>query len=67
MTDHIMGELAAQSEREGMQGAMPEGGGAGQFNSKVPNAVGGGNAQMNDIMPDRVQGGEQQRVNNPGV
>lgn len=71
MTNVVTGELASQAEREGMQGGlegqMGEGlQGAGQFNSKVPNASGGANNQMRDIMPDRVQGGEQVQRENPG-
>lgn len=71
MTNVVTGELAAQAEREGMEGGLQGqmGGelqGAGQFNSKMPNASGGANNMMKSIMPDKVQGGGQVSRENPG-
>ena len=62
-TDHITGELFAQTDR-GQAGAAPS-------NGEIPRAVpttrasAGGNRTIREIFPDKVQGGEMQKRQAP--
>lgn len=66
-TNHIVGELTAQAQREGGQ-TQPDGQVAPQGgNSTLPGAEQGGNRNMNSIMPGKIQGGAQAAAQTPGV
>lgn len=63
-TDHIVGELTAQAQRE--SGQMGEEGMQGG-NSALSGAEQGGNRDMNSLMAGKVQGGGQASAMTPGV
>lgn len=61
-TNHIVGELTAQSQRESGQPGAGQGG-----NSTLSSAEQGGNRDMNSVLPGVIQGGGQAAAQAPGV
>lgn len=61
-TDHITGELFAQSGRQSQTGN-------GEVNRAMPlsGSLEGGNRQISEMFPDKIQGGEQVRRSSPAI